>query len=142
MIHFLGEILLLILFTALLWFGIGWWVSSIERNKTLRSREEEWRHYLNTLRRDRDSFRDEVEKAHGRIRVLENRRADGQSPPQDPGLSAEEREQYERSIQDLQEKFLITERKMLGFSQHVETLHTQNLEREQTLVQFKKKIAE
>ncbi|NNF16140.1 MAG: hypothetical protein HKN70_05290 [Gammaproteobacteria bacterium] len=31
---------------------------------------------------------------------------------------------------------------MLGFSQHVETLHTQNLEREQTLVQFKKKIAE
>ena len=142
MIYFVGELLVLCLFTALLWFGIGWWVSGLEGKKSQRAREQEWRHYLNTLRRDRDTFRDEVEKAHGRIRVLENRRADGKSPPKGTELDGEERQAYRHQIEELQDKYETTERKMLGFSQHVESLHQQNLEREDLLVNLKQKLTD
>lgn len=142
MTHFAGEIVLLSLVVALLWFCIGWWWCNLDRVKSHQARETEWTHRLNTLRRDRDSFRDEVEKAHGTIRVLENRRADGKSPPKPALLTDAERNNFQQIIKESRETNEKTERKMLGFSQHIEVLQQQNLEREDILQQLKKKLDE
>ncbi len=136
MLHFSGVIALIILFTALLWFAVGWWVSSIERAKQQRKRETEWNHHLNTLRRDRDAFRDQVEVAHGKIRVLENRRADGQSPPRSPEDEAASKALTNRLQSHLEE----AKKQISGFARKVDTLREQSIEREDVLEQLKKKL--
>ena len=138
MSHFSGVIALIILFTALLWFTVGWWVSSIERAKQQRNRETDWNHQLNTLRRDRDAFRDQVEIAHGKIRVLESRRADGSSPPRSPEAEAASEELTTRLQAHLEQ----AKQQISGFAQKVEALHEQSIEREDVLEKLKKKLTD
>ncbi|MEM7082442.1 MAG: hypothetical protein AAF465_06880 [Pseudomonadota bacterium] len=138
MLHFSGVILLIILLTGLLWFWIGYWVASIERTRRLKQRETEWHHQLNTLRRDRDAFRDQVEVAHGKIRVLENRRADGKSPPRSP----EDEAAAKAVTVKLQSQLDRARKQLSGFSQQVDALKQQSLAREDVLQQIKKKLTD
>ncbi len=136
--HFLGVIALIIFITAPLWFVIGWWFASIERAKQQRNRETEWTHNLNTLRRDRDGFRDQVEVAHGKIRVLENRRADGQSPPR----LAEEETANKNKMAQLQNLLDQARQKLNGYSRKIEELGEKSVAREDALEQLRKKLTD
>ncbi|MFK8028863.1 MAG: hypothetical protein AB8G18_01370 [Gammaproteobacteria bacterium] len=136
MSHFAGVIALIILITAPIWFFVGWYLSGISRTKQQHLRETEWNHNLNTLRRDRDSFRDQVEVAHGKIRVLENRRADGKSPP-----GPSENEVASKAlIARMQNQLDQAKQQINGFSKKVQELQEQSVEREDALERLKKKL--
>lgn len=138
MVHFSGIIALIILFTALLWFAIGWWVSSIERAKQISRRETDWNHQFNTLRRDRDAFRDQVEVAHGKIRVLENRRADGNSPPVHEESEASSRARVTRLQTQLDQARVQISR----LSRRVDDMSDKSVEREDMLEKLQKRLTE
>ncbi len=134
--HFAGLIILIILITAVIWFATGWWWASISRAKQQRNRETEWTHNLNTLRRDRDAYRDQVEVAHGKIRVLENRRADGQSPPR----SADEEAATRNKMAQMQNALEQARQKLGDYSEKIEELSAKSISREDALEQLRKKL--
>lgn len=64
MLFLLGQIIFFLLITAILWFAIGWSLRSLTTKTERRALQAEWTNRFNSMKHDRDRYRDEVERLH------------------------------------------------------------------------------